>query len=73
MYIFFVCVDTSYDAMRSNAMFHADKRSECFQKAAEARSRKRYEVASYYAQQVRRYIFSHSFIKLKVLYAFDLR
>ena len=42
----------SYIELRAEAALHAKLRAECFMKAAHARSKKQYEVAQYYAQQV---------------------
>ena len=41
-----------YKSLRAEATVHANLRAEAFQKAAHARSRKLWEVASFYAQQV---------------------
>lgn len=46
----------SYDDLRAEAALHAKLRSEAFQKAARARSLKQGEVASFYAQQVRKHV-----------------
>ena len=48
-----LCAGGGYSAARADAEHHASMRSQFFQKAAEARSSKKYNVASYYAQQVR--------------------
>jgi NEDD4-binding protein 2 len=41
-----------YLELRAEAALHAKLRAESFMKAAHARSKKQYEVAQYYAQQV---------------------
>ena len=41
----------SYNNLRAEAALHAKLRAENFQKAAHARSKKQWELASYYAQQ----------------------
>ena len=41
-----------YLGLRAEAALHAKLRAENFMKAAHARSKKQYEVAQYYAQQV---------------------
>lgn len=41
-----------YNSLRAEATVHANLRAEAFQKAAHARSRKLWQVASFYAQQV---------------------
>ena len=47
-----VLQDPSYNDMRAEAALHAKMRAENFQKAAHARTKKQFEVASYYAQLV---------------------
>ena len=44
--------DLLYLELRAEAALHAKLRAENFMKAAHARSKKQYEVAQYYAQQV---------------------
>ena len=44
--------DPSYNDLRAEAAVHAKLRAENFQKAAHARSKKQFQVAVYYAQQV---------------------
>lgn len=44
--------DPSYDDLRAEAALHAKLRAESFQKAAHARSKKQYQLAVYYAQEV---------------------
>ena len=44
--------EPSYNDMRAEAAVHAKMRAESFQKAAHARTKKQFQVALYYAQQV---------------------
>lgn len=57
LYLFFYFAEQdfsglSYNSLRAEAALHAKLRGESFQKAVHARSKKQYDVASYYAQQV---------------------